>query len=66
MADRVKQVAAEESKRVKEMATDAVKSRTYLYPLKVNDVPQSATQITLANRCRASTTLSLTKIFGNH
>ena len=35
MADRVKQVAAEESKKVKEMTTDAIKSRTYLYPLKV-------------------------------
>jgi len=35
MADRVKQVAAEESKKVKELTTDAVKSRAYLYPLKV-------------------------------
>ncbi|KEF58546.1 uncharacterized protein A1O9_06472 [Exophiala aquamarina CBS 119918] len=34
MADRVKQVAAEESKKVKEMTTDAVRSRAYIYPLK--------------------------------
>lgn len=35
MADRVKQVAAEESKKVKEMTTEAVRSRAYIYPLKV-------------------------------
>lgn len=35
MADRIKQVATEESKKVKDMTTDAIKSRAYLYPLKV-------------------------------
>ncbi|KIX06242.1 uncharacterized protein Z518_04217 [Rhinocladiella mackenziei CBS 650.93] len=34
MADRVKQVAAEEAERVTLMSKDALKSRAYLYPLK--------------------------------
>ncbi|EXJ64330.1 hypothetical protein A1O7_00666 [Cladophialophora yegresii CBS 114405] len=34
MADRVKQVAAEEADRVKTMTQEAVRSRAYLYPLK--------------------------------
>lgn len=34
MADRVKQVAAEEAEKVKAMTKDAVQSRAYLYPIK--------------------------------
>lgn len=35
MADRVKQVAAEEAERVKALTQDAFKSQAYLYPFKV-------------------------------
>ena len=35
MADRVKNIAVEEAERVKALATDAVKSQAYLYPVKV-------------------------------
>jgi hypothetical protein len=36
MADRVKEVAAGEAERIMVLATDAVKSRAYLYPLKAS------------------------------
>jgi hypothetical protein len=35
MADRVKAVATEEAERLKVLASEAVKSKAYLYPIKV-------------------------------
>jgi hypothetical protein len=35
MADKVKQVAAEEAERLKALTSSAVKSKAYLYPIKV-------------------------------
>lgn len=35
MADKVKEVAAEEAERLKALTAEAVKSRAYLYPFKV-------------------------------
>lgn len=37
MADRVKEVAAEEAERIKALTTEAVRSRAYLYPIKVSE-----------------------------
>ena len=41
MADRVKDVAAEEAERLKALTKDAVKSQAYLYPLKACQIEQS-------------------------
>jgi hypothetical protein len=35
MADRVKEVAAEEAERLKTLTSEAVRSKAYLYPIKV-------------------------------
>ncbi len=35
MADKVKEVAAEEAERLKALTAEAVKSQAYLYPIKV-------------------------------
>ena len=35
MAEKVKEVALDEADRIKTLATDAVKSAAYLYPIKV-------------------------------
>ena len=35
MADKVKEVAAEEAERLKALTTEAIKSQAYLYPFKV-------------------------------
>jgi hypothetical protein len=38
MADKVKQVAAEEAARLQALTRDAVRSRAYLYPIKVGNL----------------------------
>lgn len=35
MADKVKEVAAEEAERLKALTSEAVRSKAYLYPIKV-------------------------------
>ena len=35
MAEKVKEVAAEEAERLRALTTEAVKSQAYLYPIKV-------------------------------
>lgn len=39
MAEKVKEVAAEEAERLKALTSEAVKSKAYLYPIKVGCFP---------------------------
>ena len=65
MDERVKKVVVEETQHIKAVSAEAVRSRAYIYPVQVfHKVHTHAAGF--SDSCRASSTSSRTKTYGDH